>query len=880
MANFTTSFFSTRFPNFLWVVFVLFTLPGFAQFTDNFTDGNFTVNPSWAGNNADWLINPELQLQSNNTTVNSNFYLSIANTKATAAQWDFWVRLAFNPSGANFVDVYLTASNSNITLANTTGYFVRLGDTPDEVSLYRKDANGSSIKIIDGADGLLNTNNNVLRVRVIRNAANQWTLQRDVNATGAFITEGSVTDANHTTSSAFGIWVRQSTATFHQRHYFDDFEVKDFVPDVTPPAIVSANATSPTVLEVLFNKALMAGTATNTANYSVNNGVGNPTSAVADAANPQLIRLTFATPFPNGANLTLTVNGVRDLAGNTLTNGTANFAFYTPQRYDIVLHEIMVDPTPQVGLPNANWIELRNVSAFPINIQGYRLNRSSGQSGPLPSYLLRPDSMVLLCTGSAVPLLSPYGPTLAVTSFPTLPNAGETVWLTDASGRVMHSISYDLSWYQNAVKAEGGWTLEMIDARNPCAGSSNWRASTNPLGGTPARLNSIATNNRDQTAPQLLRAFAPNSQTIVLTFNEPMDSSRAGTATYSVSNGIGSGSNVVAQGPAFTQVQFTVTVPLQAGTVYTVTVTGATDCSGNAIGSVNTARVGLATPADSLDLIVNEILFNPIPLSVDYLELYNRSNKILDAGSMFFTNRSSTTGNLGTILPLSQVNRLIFPGEFYVLTENTDIIRQQFTVRNPEFLVQASPMPSFPDDRGWAVVLNNTGRIVDELAYEQRWHFALISNREGVALERIDPDKPTNNSDNWTSAAESAGFGTPTYQNSQFKKDVGAPEGSITINPAMFSPDNDGFEDFTLIEFRFTEPGYVANVTILDALGRPVRILQRNTTIASSGSFRWDGLNDKQQRVATGSYVVLFEAFNLEGKKQAYKKAVTVARKF
>jgi flagellar hook assembly protein FlgD len=76
------------------------------------------------------------------------------------------------------------------------------------------------------------------------------------------------------------------------------------------------------------------------------------------------------------------------------------------------------------------------------------------------------------------------------------------------------------------------------------------------------------------------------------------------------------------------------------------------------------------------------------------------------------------------------------------------------------------------------------------------------------------------------------------------------------------------------------EPGYVANVTIYDAGGRPVRVLQRNTTIAASGSFRWDGLNDKQQRVATGNYIVLFEAFNLQGKKQAFKKGVTVARKF
>lgn len=851
-----------------------------AQLSDSFSDGDFTNNPVWSGQTSEWIINAGGQLQSNHTTTNSNFYLSTTNARATEAQWDFWVRLGFNPSGANFADVYLTASNGNLTLSNTTGYFVRMGDTPDEVSLYRKDANGSSVKIIDGTDGLLNSSNNILRIRVIRNAANQWTLLRDVNATGSYITEGTATDATHNTSSFFGIWVRQSTSSFFQRHFFDDFEVKDYAPDITPPSIVSATALSPTVLEVVFNEALQTATATQVTNYSVNNGVGNPVSAIPDAANPLLIRLSFNTPFPNGANLQLTVNGVRDLAGNTLSNGTATFFFYTPQRYDIVIHELMVDPTPVIGLPNTSWIELRNVSRFPINLQGYHLNRSLGQSGPLPAYVLQPDSLVLLCTGSAVPLLSPFGAALSTTNFPSLPNTGENIWLTDATGRVMHSISYDLSWYQNAVKAEGGWTLEMADARNPCAGNTNWKASNNPLGGTPGSVNSIATNNRDQVAPQVIRAFAPNNQTIIITFNEPLDSTQAAAGTYMVSNGIGAGNNISAIPPEFTQVQFNTTVPLQAGTVYTITAAGLKDCAGNAIGNINTARVGLASQPDSLDLIVNEILFNPDPQGVDYIEFYNRSNKTLNAGTLFFTNRSSTTGNLGSILPLSPVNRLIFPGEFYVLTENANLIRQQFTVLNPEFLVQSSSMPSFPDDRGWAVVLNNTGRIVDELAYNQRWHFPLISNREGVSLERIDPDKATNNADNWTSAAQNAGFGTPTYQNSQFKKDIGAPEGNITINPAMFSPDNDGFEDFAFIEFRFAEPGFVANVTILDALGRPVRILQRNTTIAASGSFRWDGLNDKQQRVATGNYVVLFEVFNLQGKKQSYKKAVMVAKKF
>ena len=851
-----------------------------AQVSDFFSDGNFTNNPTWSGNNTDWIVNTDQQLQSNSTTASSNFYLSTTNTKATDTQWDFWVRLAFNPSGVNYADVYITASQSNITLSNTTGYFVRLGDTPDEISLYRKDATGNAVKIIDGIDGILNSSNNVVRVRVTRNVANVWTLGRDLGSTGAFIPEGTATDATHTTSAFFGIWVRQSTATFFQRLYFDDIEVKDFIPDFTPPSVTSTNAISANTLDVLFSEALNNATAINQANYTANNGIGNPTTVIPDATNPLQMRLTFATPFPNGTTCTLTVNNVRDVAGNVLNNGTSSFAFYTARRYDIVLHEIMVDPTPQVGLPNANWIEIRNTSAFAINLQGYRLGRAAGLSGPLPAYFISPGQFIILCTGLQVPVLSPFGTTLAVTSFSTLPNTGELIWLQDAEGRIMHSVAYNQSWYQNDVKAQGGWTLEMIDAANPCAGSSNWRASTNASGGTPGRANSIAGTNRDQTAPQLLQAFAPDANTMVLTFNEPLDSSLSAAANFSISNAIGTPIAVSVNAPQFTTVELRFANALQAGTIYTVTATNVRDCAGNAIGNLNTAKTGLAFSPDSLDLIINEILFNPKPLGVDYLEIYNRSNKILNASNIYFTNRSSSSGALGTLYPLSANNRLIFPGEFYAVTENVDLIKQGYNVQNPDALAQVTAMPSFPDDKGTVVLLNQTGRITDELNYDQRWHFALIDNNEGISLERIDYNRRTQLADNWTSAAQSAGFGTPGYQNSQYRKEVTAPAGSITINPVMFSPDNDGFEDFTLIEFAFNEPGYVANVTIMDAAGRPVRVLQRNNTIAASGSFRWDGLNDKQQRVASGIYIIFFEAFNLAGKKQVFKKGVTVARKF
>ena len=74
--------------------------------------------------------------------------------------------------------------------------------------------------------------------------------------------------------------------------------------------------------------------------------------------------------------------------------------------YDIVIDEIMADPTPQVGLPNTEWIELKNTSAVAINLFGFRLSDLSGQSGAMPSYLLKPDSFVIVCSGSVVTAMS------------------------------------------------------------------------------------------------------------------------------------------------------------------------------------------------------------------------------------------------------------------------------------------------------------------------------------------------------------------------------------------------------------------------------------------------------------------------------------------
>ena len=77
-------------------------------------------------------------------------------------------------------------------------------------------------------------------------------------------------------------------------------------------------------------------------------------------------------------------------------------------------------------------------------------------------------------------------------------------------------------------------------------------------------------------------------------------------------------------------------------------------------------------------------------------------------------------------------------------------------------------MPSLPDDKGTVLLLNIQGIIIDELQYDAKWHFPLIDNAEGVALERMNYNKSTQDKQNWHSAATNIGYGTPGYQNSQY----------------------------------------------------------------------------------------------------------------
>ena len=115
--------------------------------------------------------------------------------------------------------MWLLASQPDLKNPATKGYFVRLGGTDDEVSLFRKDSARSPVLVIDGLNGTLNsTTNNLVRVRVTRSLQGQWTLARDLTGGRNFVAEAPTPLDN--TASARQRGGRVATVFVGQREEF------------------------------------------------------------------------------------------------------------------------------------------------------------------------------------------------------------------------------------------------------------------------------------------------------------------------------------------------------------------------------------------------------------------------------------------------------------------------------------------------------------------------------------------------------------------------------------------------------------------------------------------------------------------------------------
>ena len=286
---------------------------------------------------------------------------------------------------------------------------------------------------------------------------------------------------------------------------------------------------------------------------------------------------------------------------------------------------------------------------------------------------------------------------------------------------------------------------------------------------------------------------------------------------------------------------------------------------------------GLPGSAVGGDVVINEILFDPVSPAADYVEIYNKSDKILNINELklgvikeSFPNPPDTT-----IKIITTEHRQLLPQQYLLLTTTPDEIGRQYECSTRNFIGMSS-FPSYPNS-GAAAVLYFRDTVIDVMRYSDDSHYPLLTETKGVALERVSPDISSLDPDNWHSAAAPL-YGTPGYRNSVFV-DSQENTAAVEIIPPVFSPDGDGFDDVTTVNLSDFDVGYTAKITVFDSQGRFVRDLVNCQNIATQGRFVWNGCDDNGRVVPAGIYVVFVEVFDTQGHIKRFKKAVVVAVK-
>lgn len=258
------------------------------------------------------------------------------------------------------------------------------------------------------------------------------------------------------------------------------------------------------------------------------------------------------------------------------------------------------------------------------------------------------------------------------------------------------------------------------------------------------------------------------------------------------------------------------------------------------------------------DIIFNELLPEPFVDGSEYIELYNRSKQELSLKDVCISTRK-TDGSLNTRYPLEAYPQTLQAGDYLLLTKSIEGVENFYSLPASLNWLECK-LPVLSNTGSTVVLYREDGEIIiDEVSYSPKWHAPTVKNKKGVALERKDPDKDSQNADNWTSAASSAGFGTPGLENSQYLSEETETD-SEEIDDPIYQPTGT-FQ----IPYRLNQSGYMARGWIFDLSGRKVALIADNILLGTQGYLEWNGKGRDGSPLNTGIYIIYLELWHPGG---------------
>lgn len=586
---------------------------------------------------------------------------------------------------------------------------------------------------------------------------------------------------------------------------------------------------------------------------------GEPVELLESSQEGKLVVLRFSEEIPNREELYLNFSRVCDLDGNCTGEARVLIRRNEAVWGDVVFSELMTDPQPVVGLPEEEYIELFNRSGDTVDLTGWVISVEGKDH--------RLDGARLWDGGVLAP------GTFGILRGITLPNEGAELSLVSKSGVLIHAVDYAIPWKGPSWKQEGGWALESPDPERLCTVSSLWGYSMDLRGGTPGEVNSLDSEVDDQEPPLLLyTGVDPLRSCFTLYFSEPVRFNAWTPGHFPLMPGHILPDSIAPGIPLTDRVDLWLPEDFGQRNEFSVKLPFLVDCSGNLCAD-RKADGGAAPDPVPGGVVINEVMFHPLQGHPEFVELYNPGSRYQDLHQLCLdaVKEGATPGHP---VPLASHSMLLPPGGYAVLAPHGEWLEEAYGLEPSGRWVGVDPWPALIDGGGMLYLTDRAGQTVDMMHFGEELHLGLIDQPEGVSLERIDPALPGSDPSNWHSAASIDGYATPGERNSQWRGQAGTGE-LLQIDPRVFSPDNDGFEDLLEITFRPESGGWVLTLWISDVKGNRICMLANNHVAGSGSVYRWNGEQGNGWMVPEGFYIVHAWAYH-EATGRTWRERVAV----
>ncbi|MBU3661847.1 MAG: hypothetical protein FGM41_01420 [Bacteroidetes bacterium] len=719
-----------------------------AQVRETFDDGNFTANPVWQGTDSLFKVNAAKQLQSEGKSSLTIANLATSIESAEELEWEFWMRINFNPSSQNNCRFYLYADSLNLIRSSNASYIQFGGSTgnTDSISLYLI-KNGFTQVLIKGRPGTLSKTQNQVKVKVIKTEKHQWQLEVDTSLTQQnWIREGTAFDSSNTIEGFMGINFKYTIGNAGNL-FFDNLYQGMVRKDTIAPKLLSARWLNNSLLRLQFDEPIQ----TNLCQLS------SPifqTDSLYLLGNDLYVKINKEINSP--ASIEITLTACYDLVGNRSADTSIIITLFEPNLQDILITEILADPSPTVGLPDAEYIEIYNNSTYPVYLDQLQIQKGSKYYPfPLNEQQLLPKQFLVLHQIKDSSLFQTIHSRIGM-SLPSLSNDGDTILLINKTGMLLHTINYNLSSYQDNFKKEGGYALEMIHPSQICKGNANWTASKSAFGGTPGEANSYWQDAPDNQGPKLLNTQLLDSLNLFIVFDEaitqlPICTQESVNCEVSIQEKV---------------IQLKLPKALQHQQSAIINCIKIKDCIGNE-SNLNIPVYYAEQQAPTMhQLLINEICFdenlNSYYPKAEYIELYNNSKYAIELKNFSLSDVSATA-----ILN----SYLLLPDSFLILCSETNAA--SFTDLAPVLGVKGFPSLSSSDQLS---LRNAQNLLLHQVNYEGTWLTQnLQKNPKAASIELVNKQYPCSGKQAWQPSLSPLG-GSPGKINSvQHEKIDAAP---------------------------------------------------------------------------------------------------------